>query len=563
MLINLLWDPSVTSAPAGFQRAIQTAANILDQQITNNISVSINVGWGENAGQSLSINSGALATAIDSPYNVTYNQLVTALKQQAQTNATGSLTANLLSSDPTGGASSWQISTAEAMAFGLIPSGSQASDGSVGFANDAQWNFNSGQGITSSQFDLVSTALHELTHALGRINYPATATLDTLNLYTYSAANTLNLTGTGNAYFSLDGGKTSLGAFDLVNDSADWLNSVTDSFGGGPAGVPGPMSVTDWQMMQALGFQVAPVYVLFGPTTINAGSHDYLQLSTLGVAMGTTVPYQISGIGASELTSGMLTGTLTVGQGGTAVLDMGLNNNVTSPGTLTVTLGNQLASYTVNVSTSTNNVIQFGFSASASATGTSETVYGNAENDILNFSGKSTDYSILSTPSGLQVQNGYGLGANGNGTDTLINVYRLHFSDISLAFDMGANQSAGECAEILGAAFGPAAVSNATYAGIGLKLFDSGQTMSQVAQLALSTGLVSPTPDNTAFVTAVWNHLTGTTIDANSLASYTGLLNNGSFTQASLLALAASANINQTHIGLAGLATTGLDYIPA
>ena len=56
MQITLNWDNSVTTGqlpPAGFKTAVQAAANILDAQITDNIAVTINVGWGETGGTSI------------------------------------------------------------------------------------------------------------------------------------------------------------------------------------------------------------------------------------------------------------------------------------------------------------------------------------------------------------------------------------------------------------------------------------------------------------------------------------------------------------------------------
>ena len=46
MIIKLNWDASVGSAPSGFKNDVQAAANVFDAQIQNNITVTINVGWG-------------------------------------------------------------------------------------------------------------------------------------------------------------------------------------------------------------------------------------------------------------------------------------------------------------------------------------------------------------------------------------------------------------------------------------------------------------------------------------------------------------------------------------
>ena len=47
MQINLLYDASTASAPAAFFTAMNYCVQYLDSLITNNITVNIEVGWGE------------------------------------------------------------------------------------------------------------------------------------------------------------------------------------------------------------------------------------------------------------------------------------------------------------------------------------------------------------------------------------------------------------------------------------------------------------------------------------------------------------------------------------
>jgi len=103
-------------------------------------------------------------------------------------------------------------------------------------------------------------------------------------------------------------------------------------------------------------------------------------------------------------------------------------------------------------------------------------------------------------------------------------------------------------------------LSNKSYVGIGLRLFDGAMAMQDVASSAISTGLVS-NPDNTSFVKAIWNNVVGTPIDEANLNSYVSQLNRGTLSQASLLVLAATSSVNASHINLVGLAQTGLEYI--
>ncbi len=146
------------------------------------------------------------------------------------------------------------------------------------------------------------------------------------------------------------------------------------------------------------------------------------------------------------------------------------------------------------------------------------------------------------------------------GVDTLSGVERLQFANTKVALDLSATGSAGKTAEIIGAAFGRATLTNKQYVGIGLNFFDAGATMQQLAQMCLSTGAVSAL-DNTSFVRAVWQNVMGAPIDATNLASYVGLLENNTFTQAGLLAIAAETPANQSQVNLTGLAATGIEYL--
>ncbi|MDE2623277.1 MAG: NF038122 family metalloprotease, partial [Betaproteobacteria bacterium] len=510
---------------------------------------------------------GALATGgADNSYTFnSYSDMVAALSKQGN-----GLGTNLPTTDPTGG-SSWNVSMAEAEALGL--SGATAASGSIGFSSDpsVSWSFDTSQGIGSTQYDFVSTALHEITHALGRINSASSGSYDPLNLYTYSAPGVLQLNQAAPAYFSVNGGTTNLNNFDMssTGDPADWATTLTDSFGPGPTGIPGPMSATDWLVMESLGYHVKPTYILFGPTAVNAGGHDYLQLSTVNVASGTAVHYAISGLAANQLDSGSLTGTATVGSDGTALIDLGVQTGAPAANatvTLSDSSANTLTSYAVTVNSTANNTL-----VAVPGTGVATTSYGTNNNDtitgpvngVVNYDGASTDYIITQPASNtLQV---YDPTPGRDGTDTLVGVDRLHFTDTSVAFDLGATQSAGETAEILGAALGKSALSNAGFVGIGIKLFDAGQTLTDVATLVLNDNLVTTASPN-AFVSAVWNNVVGATIDSQNLTTFSQMITsaaNQASEEVQLLVLAAGTQANQTHIGLSGLAQHGIDYTPA
>ncbi len=555
--IDLLWDTSVSQAPSGFKTAVQNAAAVFDTHILDNVTVSINVGWGEDEGSPI---GSALATGgPDNAVGCSYSQLTGALTQQAVANGMPGIVANLPASDPAQGLGTWEVSQAQAKVFGLSNPYPTPTDGGIGFSNTVSWATGSQtQGV--NQYDLFGTALHEISHALGRLNNAAYGQYSALNLYTYASPGNLQTGSAAPAYFSVDGGNTNLNNFDMSanGDPADWSTTLTDSFGGGMAGVPAPMTVTDWLVMESIGYKIAPIYILAGPSSVNEGAHDYLQLSTVNVAPGTKLAYTIGGISASQLDSASLGGNVTVGSDGTALIDLGISAALAAPAHATVNLGNGLASYSVTVENSVNNAVHFGSPGSVQyTTSANDTFYGVA-NDVVGFSGNSTDYLItVASPGTIQVQDPV---PGRDGTDTLTGVERMQFQDTNLAFDLLPGQSGGEAAEMLGAAFGKGSISNAAWVGTGLNLFDAGYSMTKVAQMAINTRLVSA-PDYSSFVQAVWYNVFGTTIDANNLNNFTQMLQNGQYTEAQLLAIAAGSTVNQAHIGLPGLAAHGLAYV--
>jgi hypothetical protein len=71
----------------------------------------------------------------------------------------------------------------------------------------------------------------------------------------------------------------------------------------------------------------------------------------------------------------------------------------------------------------------------------------------------------------------------------LNSVERISFSNEKIAFDVAGTSNAGEVAKILGAVFGVAAVSNTTYAGIGLSYMDAGMSYENLMNLAITAAL--------------------------------------------------------------------------
>jgi hypothetical protein len=187
---------------------------------------------------------------------------------------------------------------------------------------------------------------------------------------------------------------------------------------------------------------------------------------------------------------------------------------------------------------------------SSSASGTAS-IDGGAGIDTVFFSGALSSYSIAHTAGGVTV--------SGNSqTADMVNVERLHFSDMSVALDMSGH--AGTVAKLIAAVFGSSFLSNSQYVGIGLNLMDSGMSESALADLAVHTTLfqsLAGSTSNTDFVKLVYHNVIGTDPSAGELATYVGMLNSGQQTQASLAVMAAETSQNQAHlVGVQG----GIDF---
>ncbi len=155
------------------------------------------------------------------------------------------------------------------------------------------------------------------------------------------------------------------------------------------------------------------------------------------------------------------------------------------------------------------------------------------------------------------------------GSDTLIDIERLRFADVSVALDLDADGHAGQAAKIIGAVFGTPYLSHKDFVGIGLQLLDGGMAYPDLISLALGTDLFKQLAgataggvvSNTQFVDFIYRNVVGAAPSPQELADFVGLLDSKAHTQASLALLACEASINLLHIDLVGLAAHGIDYI--
>ncbi len=157
----------------------------------------------------------------------------------------------------------------------------------------------------------------------------------------------------------------------------------------------------------------------------------------------------------------------------------------------------------------------------------SDFIDGGAGVDTASFSGSMRDYSMTrgqtsDTISGHQ------------GTDVLLNIERLEFSDGNVAIDIDGN--AGAIASILAAVFGGETILNTEYVGIGLDLIDNGRSIEQICELALQVAGANTHDD---VVELLYSNLFGATPSESEKAPYVALLDNGEHSKASLTVAAA------------------------
>ncbi|MDH5553355.1 MAG: hypothetical protein OEX82_08490 [Nitrosomonas sp.] len=182
---------------------------------------------------------------------------------------------------------------------------------------------------------------------------------------------------------------------------------------------------------------------------------------------------------------------------------------------------------------------------------------GNENTDTAIYRGNATDYEVNQKANGnwaITHKNG-----GSDGTDTLDEIERIQYADISLALDLNGN--AGITAKTLGAVFGQESIANEAFAGIGLSLLDDGMSNKALMQLAINAALGDHATNHTAVVDLLYENVVGFAPSAADEAHFVGLLDSGVHTIASIGIMAADTALNEENIDLVGLSQTGLEYI--
>jgi Ca2+-binding RTX toxin-like protein len=178
-------------------------------------------------------------------------------------------------------------------------------------------------------------------------------------------------------------------------------------------------------------------------------------------------------------------------------------------------------------------------------------IFGGAGIDIAQFNGLLSSYSISKIANSFSVSDRK---TGQEGTDSLVSIERLKFSDKYIAFDLDAN--AGITAKVMGAVLGKNSIQNFTEFGYWLSQADNGLSYSVIGQKALD---MSGLKTYDQIVSTLWKNVVGFTASESDKAPYIKMLNDG-MKPGELVVLAADTIFNTANINLVGLTQTGIEY---
>jgi VCBS repeat-containing protein len=267
MQINVSFDQSQSSLPTGFVSAVNYVVSTFDTLFTANVTINIDVGYGEIAGQALGTN--ALGESYAPQYVLeNYASVRSALITQGAPGA-----ATLPINSPLSG--SLYMPQAEAQALGLTAA---VSTSYVGFSSSLPMSYAINATPAANQFYFVGIVEHEITEVMGRVSLldgqsHSSPYYSTMDLFRYSAAGVRDLATGGQgsvAYFSTNGGATDLGVWNNNpnnGDLGDWYpqgpaSGGYDSFNDySYPGVINALSGNDITLMEALGWSTNVILV--------------------------------------------------------------------------------------------------------------------------------------------------------------------------------------------------------------------------------------------------------------------------------------------------------------
>jgi autotransporter passenger strand-loop-strand repeat protein len=296
MIVNVSFDSSVNPSnfdptnpqqgaveEAQFKEAIDYVVELYDNLFTNNVTINIDVGWGEIDRNPIT-NDSAESHGTTNYYS--YADVLQHLTSDAQSYAqqTADKTLPTAAISPFGTGDSIRLSTAEAKAIGLTVTYPKSDpthiDGWIGFNSSRPWSFDP-TSTAGGDYDLVAAAEHEISEVMGRTSMDGLPNADNnptwtpMDFFRYSSSGVRAQANDGTAYFSVDGGKTNLGTWNNVSsagDLGDWVYGQGPVPGGydaygfddGPDGKTGLLTTTDVTLMNVIGWNTNDLPVTSG-----------------------------------------------------------------------------------------------------------------------------------------------------------------------------------------------------------------------------------------------------------------------------------------------------------
>jgi hypothetical protein len=261
LTFNLTFDPSTASAPAGFSTAFDDAILFYETTFDDPITINLDVGWGEVAGQNITPGFLGESSAIQ-PGFFQYAAVKSALISDAKSAADLTSIANIPTTDPTNGAT-FKLSRANSRALGFMAGNGAGLDGSVGFDSTAAFTFDPNNRAVAGKVDFIGIAEHEISEVMGRFglgqNGAPSGRYSPIDFFRYSSHGMLDLVPANGAYFSINDGTTVINTFNGTGggDLSDWAGATPDSYNAFVSGgVKLPVSAGDITEMDVIGYDV-------------------------------------------------------------------------------------------------------------------------------------------------------------------------------------------------------------------------------------------------------------------------------------------------------------------
>ena len=248
--------------------------------------------------------------------------------------------------------------------------------------------------------------------------------------------------------------------------------------------------------------------------------------------------------------TGQLTGYQVTGPDGTDMISSDVEYVFFNGDSSTYLLSTVVATTTVTVGKSLT--YSAGKDVISGTTG-NDTIDGGADADTVIYSGAKSAYSITNNTSSVTVSSG------ADGTDTLTNIERIQFSDMTVALDISG--IAGQAYRVYQAAF------NRTPDNAGLKywigLMDGGYALAGVASGFIASTefktLYGSNPTNELLVSKLYDNVLHRTHDEGGYNYWVGLLNTKKIDTISTLINFSESTENQA--GVIGVIQNGINLL--